>query len=314
MPDTGSTTQTFTSADEIESIPLRFFPPGTQLANRYEIRRVVDWGGSAIVYAAYDRDLRRDIALKVLRHDRVTDAVLRRFRREVAVARDASSPHLVRIFDIATSDGAIYLTMELVDGGSLRKRLAGTPLLPIEEVIRVASAIAEALDALHTPGIVHRDVKPGNVLLENNGGIKLGDFGLARYVASESVHASSAGAIVGTLAYLSPEQALGVHVDHRSDLYALGVVIFEMLTGTSPFHSRSELGGLLARMKSAAIDVRPLRADCPPWLARLVTRLLERHPRDRYQSARAIVEDLRRHKTRSPKRRWWSMLLVAGNQ
>ena len=166
MPDSGPTTQTFTSADEIESTPLRLFSPGTQLANRYEIRQVIDWGGSAVVYAAYDRDLRRDIALKVLRHDRVTDAALTRFRREVAVARDASSPRLVRIFDIVTSDGAIYLTMELVDGGSLRKRLADTPQLPIDEVIRLASAIAEALDALHTLGIVHRDVKPGNVLLE----------------------------------------------------------------------------------------------------------------------------------------------------
>lgn len=286
-------TQTFTSSDALETTPLRLFSPGAQLANRYVIRRAIDSGGSAVVYEAHDRELHRDIALKVLRPDRENDAALARFRREVAVARDASSPRLVRIFDIQTSDGAIYLTMELVEGESLRKRLLATPRLPIDEAVRIAIAIAEGLDALHSLNIIHRDIKPGNVLLDARGEVKLGDFGLARHLEHDTGHATSTGAIVGTLAYLSPEQALGAAVDARSDLYGLGVVLFEMLTGKLPFDAESAIGALLARMKTSPADVSKLRNDCPRWLAAIVARLLERKPEDRYASARAVLEDLR---------------------
>ncbi|HEV7242466.1 MAG TPA: serine/threonine-protein kinase [Thermoanaerobaculia bacterium] len=291
MADSSPTTQTFSSSEPLDATPLRLFSPGTQLANRYEIRRAIDSGGSAVVYEAHDRELHRDIALKVLRPDRVTDAALTRFRREVAIARDASSPRLVRIFDIQTSDGAIYLTMELVEGESLRRRLQDSQRLPIDEVIRIATSIAEGLDALHSLNIIHRDIKPGNVLLDTNGDVKLGDFGLARHL-EDTTHATSTGAIVGTLAYLSPEQALGTGVDSRSDLYGLGVVMFEMLTGKLPFDAESALGALLARMKTSPSDVRQLRKDCPRWLAALVARLLERKPENRYPSARMVLSDL----------------------
>ncbi|HUR80658.1 MAG TPA: serine/threonine-protein kinase [Thermoanaerobaculia bacterium] len=293
MAERDPTTQTFSSNGVADAAPLRLFAAGTQLANRYEIRSVIDWGGSAVVYVAYDRELRREIALKVLRPDRMSEAALTRFRREVAVARDASSPRLVRVYDIETSDGAIYLTMELVAGGSLRKRLAESSL-SIEEVIRIACGIAEGLRALHALDIVHRDIKPGNVLLDANGDVKLADFGLARHLESESAHATTTGAIVGTLAYLSPEQALGRPIDRRADLYALGVVLFEMLTGTVPFEGESPLGTLLARMKASADDVRRVRRDCPRWLATVIARLLEREPANRYASAEAVLHDLRR--------------------
>jgi tetratricopeptide (TPR) repeat protein len=302
MAELDPTTQTFSSGEPLNATPLRLFSPGTQLANRYEIRSVIDWGGFAVVYVAYDRELHREIALKVLRPDRVSDVALTRFRREVAVARDASSPRLVRVFDIETSDGAIYLTMELVDGGSMRKRLSALPL-SIDEVIRISAGIAEGLQALHTLGIIHRDIKPGNVLIDSAGEVKLADFGLARHLDSESAHATTTGAIVGTLAYLSPEQALGAPVDHRTDLYALGVVLFEMLTGTVPFEGESPLGTLLARMKASADDVRRLRRDCPRWLAALVARLLERKPDDRYASAEAVLDDLRRRRSALAPRR-----------
>jgi tRNA A-37 threonylcarbamoyl transferase component Bud32/tetratricopeptide (TPR) repeat protein len=296
MAELDPITQTFSSGDALEASPLRLFVPGTRLANRYEIRRAIDSGGSAVVYEAYDRELHRDIALKVLRPDRITDAALTRFRREVAIARDASSPRLVRTFDIQTSDGAIYLTMALIEGESLRRRLQDSPRLPIDETIRVASAIAEGLDALHSLNIIHRDVKPGNVLLDTNGEIKLGDFGLARHLEHDTAHATSTGAIVGTLAYLSPEQALGTGVDARSDLYGLGVVMFEMLTGKLPFEAESALGSLLARIKTSPDDVRRLRKDCPRWLAAIVARLLERKPENRYASARAVLADLQFHR------------------
>jgi tetratricopeptide (TPR) repeat protein len=295
-------TQTFSAPGDAGMAPLHLFSAGMQLGNRYEIRRVIDWGGFAVVYLAHDRMLQREIALKVLRPDRMSDAAMARFRREVAVARDAASPRLVRVFDIETSDGAIYLTMELIDGGSLRKRLSESQL-PIDEVIRIAIAIAEGLQALHALGIVHRDVKPGNVLLDSSGEVKLADFGLARHLESDAGHATTTGTIVGTLAYLSPEQALGHPIDHRTDLYSLGVVLFEMLTGSVPFEGESALGTLLARMKASPQDVRQLRRDCPRWLSALVARLLERDPENRYASAAAVLADLRRRRSALAPRR-----------
>lgn len=289
-------TLSFPAAADGAVAPLHLFSAGMQLGNRYEIRSVIDWGGFAVVYVAYDKMLHREIAMKVLRPDRMSDAAMARFRREVAVARDASSPRLVRVFDIETSDGAIYLTMELIEGGSLRKRILDGPIA-IEEVIRLASGIAEGLQALHALGIVHRDIKPANVLLDASGEVKLADFGLARHLDSEPAHSTTTGTIVGTLAYLSPEHALGHPVDHRTDLYSLGVVIFEMLTGRLPFEGASALGTLLARMKASPEDVRQLRADCPRWLAALVARLLERDPDDRYPSAEAVLADLRRRRS-----------------
>jgi len=303
MVDHDPWTQTYSSAGDGAGVaPLHLFSPGMQLGNRYEIRSVIDWGGFAVVYVAHDRMLRREIALKVLRPDRMSDAAMARFRREVAVARDAASPRLVRVFDIETSDGAIYLTMELVDGGSLRKRLSESPL-SIDEAIRIATSIAEGLQSLHALGIVHRDIKPGNVLLDSSGEVKLADFGLARHLESDAAHATTTGTILGTLAYLSPEQALGQPIDHRTDLYSLGVVLFEMLTGRVPFEGESALGTLLARMKASPEDVRRLRRDCPRWLSALVARLLERDPENRYPSAAAVLADLRRRRSAFAPRR-----------
>lgn len=310
MAELDPQTQTFSGSDGVATTSVHLFSPGTQLGNRYELRRVIDTGGYAVVYVAHDRELRRDIALKVLREDRVSEEALIRFRREVAIARDASSPRLVRVFDIETSDGAVYLTMEWVDGESLKTRLQKAPL-SIDEVVRISTGIAEGLQALHRYNVVHRDVKPGNVLLDREDHVKLGDFGLARQVDADDASATATGAIVGTLAYLSPEQALGKDVDHRSDLYSLGVVIFEMLTGKTPFGSESALGALLARMKAPPPDVRSLRRDCPRWLARLVSRLLERRPADRYGSAEAVLRDLRSRRSGPVSRRLRRVAIVA---
>jgi hypothetical protein len=270
---------------------IRILDPGTCLDQRFEIRRVLGIGGYAVVYLAFDRELRREVALKVLRADRMTPASLKRLRREAAVARDAASLRLVRIFDIGISDPAVYLTMEVIEGESLRERLSRGPLA-IDDAVRLTRQILEGLRVLHSLGIVHRDVKPGNVLLEPGGDVKLADFGLAFQSGSNETRVTVGEGVLGTLEYVSPEQALGEEVDPRGDLYSLGVVLYEMLTGELPHTGKSSLGAILGRLRAKAPDVRDLRPEIPSWLASTVAGLLEKDRSRRYPSAEAVLADL----------------------
>jgi tRNA A-37 threonylcarbamoyl transferase component Bud32 len=270
---------------------VRLFAPGTDVAERYEVVSVRGVGGSAVVYAAFDRELRQPVALKVLRVDRTSPAALTRLKREVAVARQAASPRLVRVFDIDSSGESVFLTMEDVPGGSLKERLAeGTP--PLEEVLRVAGEVLEGLAVLHGLGIVHRDVKPGNVLLAADGSVKLADFGLARRLEVDETRATSVNAFVGTVDYVSPEQALGRELDGRSDLYSFGVTLYEMLTGGIPFKRDSAIGTALAHVKDPPPRLRSVRPDAPAWLEAFVARLLAKAPEERYPTAEEALADL----------------------
>ncbi len=274
---------------------VRLFASGTEIGRRYEVRTVLGQGGTAVVYAAWDRELKRNVALKVLRSDRMTESSLKRFRREVAVARDADSQRLVRVYDIGESGESVFLTMELVEGESLRDRIARGPI-PVEEAVRLAGEVLEALAVLHGLGIVHRDVKPGNVLLAPGGSVKIADFGLARHLEGTDTRATEPEALVGTMEYISPEQALGKEVDARSDLYSLGILLFEMLAGRAPFESGSALGAVVARLKRKAPDVRSRAPATPRWLASVISRLLEVEPARRYASAEAVLLDLSRRR------------------
>jgi tRNA A-37 threonylcarbamoyl transferase component Bud32/tetratricopeptide (TPR) repeat protein len=284
-----------------EPVPtVRLFAPGTEIGRRYEVRRVLGSGGSAVVYAAWDRELKRDIALKVLRHDRMTGPMLKRFRREVGAARDADSPRLVKVYDIGTSAEAVFLTMELVDGESLRELLLRGPL-PVDEAVRIGIEVAEGLAALHRIGLVHRDVKPGNVLLAASGIVKLADFGLVRRWDADESRATETDAVAGTFEYLSPEQALGRDLDGRSDLYGLGILLFEMLTGDVPHRGLSSIGTVIAHIREKTPGPREKRPEVPAWLSSVVLRLLEKDPADRYATAGDVLTDLRAH--RAPARR-----------
>jgi hypothetical protein len=270
---------------------VRLFAPGTAVGTRFEVRSVRGVGGSAVVYSAFDRELRQTVALKVLRADRTSPASLTRMKREVAIARQAASPRLVRVFDIDTSGESVFLTMEDLPGGSLKERIADGPL-PLEEALRIGGEILEGLAALHGLGIVHRDVKPGNVLLTEAGAVKLADFGLARRYELDETRATSMDAIVGTVEYLSPEQALGRELDGRSDLYSFGVTLFEMLTGGVPFRRDSAIGTALAHVKDAAPRLRSVRPEAPRWLEQFLSRLLEKDPGARYATAGEAAADL----------------------
>jgi tRNA A-37 threonylcarbamoyl transferase component Bud32 len=272
------------------------------LAGRYEIRRVVGTGGYAHVYAAHDRELRREIAVKVLRSDRISDSSLTRFRREVRIACEANSPHLLRVYDLLQTDGLVCLTMELLDGESLREKMAAGPL-PIEQVVEYARQILLGLDALHSLGIIHRDLKPANILTTRTGELKLGDFGLARHWEGEETRATETEGVVGTFEYVSPEQALGADLDARSDLYSFGVLLFEMLTSETPFQSTSSFGSVLARLQRRPADVRKLRKDVPAWLSGVIARLLEKEREERYSSAAEVLSDIDARRGRMSRRR-----------
>lgn len=261
--------------------------PGAIVDQRYQIERVLGYGGSAVVYAARDLKLKVGVALKILRSDRLTETAVKRLRREVAIARKAADPHLLRVFDIVESDDGTYLTMELFDAPTLRTWMKGRPL-EINEVIRIASEILGAMAALHELGIVHRDIKPSNILIGPNGEIKLGDFGLALHLDPDESRLTQNAGFVGTLEYLSPEQALGTAVDQRSDLYSFGVLLFEMLTGKVPFESDSSIGTVVAHVNRRPPDVRRLRPETPRWLARVIAGLLEKDRSKRFPTAEAV--------------------------
>src|ERR1700674_878088 len=263
--------------------------PGSVVDGRYEIGERLGGGGFPLVYR--DRTLNREVALKVLRADRLSPSSLARFRREAALARDVAGSRLVRIFDIGIAGPIIFLTMEVVAGGSLDRRLATGPL-PVDEAVRIAAQILEGLRTLHAANIVHRDVKPGNVLLTAGGEVKLSDFGLARQLETDETRLTHDDSLLGTFQYLSPEQALGEEVDARSDLYSVGVVLFEMLTGRLPHAGRSALGTLLGHLREEPPEVRVFRPEVASWLAAVIRRLLARSAGERYPAAAAALADL----------------------
>lgn len=270
-------------------------PRDTAVAGRYAIESVLGVGGSSVVYRAHDRLLRRTVALKLLRADRLTPAALKRLQREVAVAQQVATPHVVRIFDVGDSEHGSFLTMEFVEGETLRERIARGPL-PVDDAIAIGRQLLSGLEALHLVGVVHRDVKPGNVLIDLDGCVKLVDLGLARDVADDGWRATQTDGVVGTFEYVPPEQLLGKHVDARSDLYAFGVVMYECLTGDLPFGNRSSVSAAIAHLRERPTDIREQRDDIPRWLRRVIAQLLEKQPSNRFGSAAEVGRLLERRR------------------
>ncbi|MFA6955061.1 MAG: serine/threonine-protein kinase [Thermoanaerobaculia bacterium] len=291
--------QTETVDPDDPVVDLAILAPGTLVASRYEIERLLGTGGFARVYAAFDRELGQRIAIKILRSERMNPASLTRMRREVTIARELARPTLVRVYDLGQDGEFTFLTMELVEGETLRDMIR-RGAMTVEEVVRIGEPILDALGALHDAGVVHRDLKPANILLTPDGGVKLGDFGLARrWDGGEKVTRTEA--LVGTLEYVAPEQALGKQLDGRADLYAFGVLLFELLTTKLPLEAATNLGTVMAHIITNAPDVRTLRPDAPPWLAELIQRLMEKNPDGRPQSA---AEALARLRARRRDLRW----------
>src|SRR5215213_9000628 len=268
------------------------FVVNTLIDDRYEMRGLVGSGGMADVYLAHDEVLDRDIALKLLKARYAEDEeFVERFRREAKSAAALTSPYIVPIFDRGeTEDGTYYIAMEYLPGGTLKDRLRIRGALPPHTAVEVALQIAEALQAAHKRSVIHRDVKPDNVLYADSEHVKVVDFGIAR--AAEATTISHIGDILGSVKYMSPEQAAGEQVGPASDLYSLGVVLYEMLTGRVPFEVSSPADVPAAHAGGPPPHPRELNLEVPEALDAIVMRLLSRYPAARYGSAAELIEEL----------------------
>jgi eukaryotic-like serine/threonine-protein kinase len=265
---------------------------GTVFDGRYLIVRKLGAGGMADVYLAEDQELGRRVAIKILNDRHAADEqFVERFRREAKNAAGLSHPNIVQIYDRGTAEGTYYIAMEYLDGRSLKELIVGRGPAPIKLAIEYTREILAAVGFAHRNGIVHRDIKPHNVLCGPEGRLKVTDFGIARSGASQM---TEVGSIIGTAQYLSPEQARGAPVDQSSDLYSVGVVLYELLTGQVPFTGDTPLEIAMKHLSTVPKPPSELREEVPHDLDLVVLRALAKEPTDRYQSAEEMDADLKR--------------------
>ncbi len=288
-------------AARLVSGPGPSIPVGHRIGG-YQVQAPLGAGGMGVVYRALDTKLNRPVAIKLLSDDLADAAARHRFQREAQTASSLNHPHIVTVYDVGEVDGRQYLVTEFVDGGTL-KDWAQASKRTWRQIIELLIGVADGLAAAHDAGIVHRDIKPVNILVAQNGYAKLADFGLAKlWEATGSLAATRTfsaghtrpGAIVGTIAYMSPEQAAGQPVDARSDIFSFGVVLYELLAGRRPFEGATDLERLQALISRPAPPLADSSLDLPADLRNIVEKALEKDPAERYQTARELVIDLRR--------------------
>jgi serine/threonine-protein kinase len=267
---------------------------GTLIDNRYAVLDTLGEGGMARVYLARDNVLDREVALKALRGQYAGDeGFVERFRREAKNAAALNHPSIVQVYDQGRAEnGTYYMAMEYVPGGTLKDRIKKEGPLEPHEAAGIASRVAEALDVAHGRGIVHRDIKPQNVLLTASGDAKVADFGIARAASSKSI--TETNLVLGTSAYMSPEQVRGERAEPASDLYSLGVVLYEMLTGEQPYRADDPIATAMRHLDEPPRHPRDANPAVPEELDALVAKLLAKRPEDRYASAAKLAEDLQR--------------------
>lgn len=270
---------------------------GDLFADRYEILSPLGRGGMGAVYRALDRQTGGERALKVLHAASDDDDAAARFRREIEILARVEHPGIVRIFDGGVAGDRMYFAAELIDGEDLRTLLRRSGVLAPAEAARIGAAVAAALAAAHALGVVHRDVKPHNVMIRADGAITLLDFGVARGVGIDMRTITSTGVIVGTPHYMAPEQFQGLRVDARSDIYSLGIVLYEMLCGTVPFRGDTPVGLAMQHQQTLPPPIRTQRPSVPAWLERVVLKCLEKEPASRFPSAAEVAAELTRVRT-----------------
>ncbi len=264
---------------------------GTHLNDRYRLEEKIGSGGMSTVYSAFDPTLERWVAIKLMHRDLSGDPdQLERFRREARAVARLSHPHVVTVIDFGEDDGTPYIVLERVEGETLKDRIRRMGRLPVAEAVAYAIEIGRALSAAHAQRLVHRDVKPQNVLIDSEGRGKVTDFGIARSLEAHGLTAT--GRVLGTTDYVSPEQALGQDVSEQSDVYSLGVVLFEMLTGEVPFKAETQVGVAMKHVKERLPDVQRLRPEVSAALAAVVERATAKETKNRYATSAEMVGDL----------------------
>ena len=264
---------------------------GKRLDGRYEIREIIGVGGMAVVYKAYDNIDDRIVAVKILKDEFLTNEDFRRrFRNESKAVAVLQHPNIVKVFDVSFGDRLQYIVMEYVEGITLKEYIEQQGQINWKEAIYFLAQILRALQHAHDKGIVHRDIKPQNILLLENGTIKVTDFGIARMARSET--RTMAGSAVGSVHYISPEQAKGEMTDNKADIYSVGVVLYEMLTGRLPFESSSAVSVALMQLQQDPRLPREIDPNIPVGLEQITMRAMQKRPRDRYQSASEMLMDL----------------------
>src|SRR5277367_4445462 len=265
--------------------------PGVLFGGRYEILGVLGQGGMGAVYQARDRELDRLIALKVIRPELATDpGILLRFKQELILSRNITHKNVVRIFDLGEADGIRFISMEYVDGEDLRTILRRDGKFATADTVSVVEQVCRALDSAHSEGVIHRDLKPQNIMRDKHGRIVVMDFGLARSLGDSGM--TQTGAIVGTIEYMSPEQAMGSTLDQRSDIFSVGLIFYELLTGKAPYEADTAIASLMKRTREDAQSVSDVEASVPRSLSAIVGRCLEREPANRYHSAVELLQQL----------------------
>ncbi|AWB45161.1 Stk1 family PASTA domain-containing Ser/Thr kinase [Paenibacillus sp. CAA11] len=264
---------------------------GHELGGRYQIIERIGGGGMALVYRAQDLLLNRNVAIKVLRQQFVHDEeFIRRFRREAQSAASLSHPNVVSIYDVGQEEDTHYIVMEYVEGQNLNEIIKERAPLQVDEAIRIASQICDALDHAHHNQIIHRDIKPHNILIGRNGRVKVTDFGIARAVTSTTI--TQTGSVVGSVHYFSPEHAKGVAAGEKSDLYSLGIVLYQMLTGHLPFLGESPISVALKHLQEEFEEPRRLNPMIPQSVENIILKSMRKNPNERYQSAKEMQLDL----------------------
>lgn len=271
---------------------FRNLQPGTVVNSRYEVVKGLGTGSMGVVYACRDRELGgRLVAMKVLFAEVAADKVsAARFKNEIFASYSVNHPNVVRAYEYFVDRDIVAYTMEYVGGGDLAERMGNSQLIAIEDIIKILTQMCCGVFAIHKEGIIHRDLKPENILITSQGDIKITDFGVARCGTGPKL--TEHGGVLGTIDYVSPEYLELGHVDARSDIYAIGVLGYEMITGKAPFVGQSVIETMTMRLRTDPRPPSDLRRNCPPSLSSVILRAMNKNPADRYQTADAIVADL----------------------
>ena len=275
----------------ISATALAQLGPGTVIGNRYEIIRLLGQGGMGAVYQAHDRELDRQVAIKVIRGDMTANPeILKRFKQELILARQITHKNVIRIFDLGQAEGIKFITMEYIEGEDLQSVLRRKKKLEPAEAANIMAQVCRALEAAHSEGVIHRDLKPQNIMLDKTGRAYVMDFGIARSTLTPGM--TQTGALIGTPDYMSPEQAKGQPLDSRSDLFSVGIIFYELLSGQIPFNADTTMGKLWKRTSEPARPLADLDKSIPQPLSEIVRKCLEVDPQKRFASAAELLRQI----------------------